>query len=124
MSLVKRVTTTTALALALAAPAQANQRHTWFFVNYAQGKCSFSVKTPEETYNEIYSFGAQTGMTVNRISPNDVDKDDNGNIHVHMTGTKDGEFFSMDFFTTIRACEQYIKLLNVKPSQARSGDIN
>ena len=64
------------------------------------------------------------GIAVDRISPDDVTKDDKGVIHVHITGTKANQSVFWDFFTTIRACEQFITDERIKPAQADSGDIN
>jgi hypothetical protein len=112
-----------AVALIVAAPAQAKPKHTWFYINYAHGKCEFSANSPEETYN-LVSNGAVPGMTLDRITPHDVVKSDNGDIRVPMVGTKGGSAIAMNFFTSLRACEKFIADAGVKPQQADSGDIN
>ena len=96
----------------------------WFQVNYAEGKCVFSVGSPEESYSSLFVLGPSMGLAIDRISPDDVTKDDKGLIHVHMTGTKNGEAVFWDFFTSLRACEQFITDNGIKPTQADSGDIN
>jgi hypothetical protein len=120
----KRVLLAAVAAIALTGAAHSKAKHTWFSVNYAEGKCTFSAGSPEDTYNSLVVLGPTMGVAVDRIAPENVTKDDKCVIHVHMTGDKHGEAVLWDFFSTIRACEQFISDEGIKPSQADSGDIN
>jgi hypothetical protein len=120
----RRVLLAGVAAIAVTGVAHSKPRHTWFMVVYAEGKCDFSAWSPEDTYNSLAVSGPSTGIAVDRISPDDVTKDDKGVVHVHMTGTKTGQSVFWDFFTTIRACEQFISDHGIKPTKADSGDIN
>lgn len=113
-----------AAALGLTGTAHSKPKHTWFMVVYPEGKCDFSYWSPEDTYNSLAMTGPSTGLAVDRISADDVTKDGKGVIHVHMTGTKAGQSIFWDFFTSIRACEQFISDNGIKPTQADSRDIN
>jgi hypothetical protein len=98
---------------------------TWYVLNYAQGMCENSKTSPEVVYNMISSpLGHGSGMTIERIRPNDVIKDDKGNIHVHMTGTRDGTPMELNFFTSKEACDSYVRANNIVPQQADRSDIN
>jgi hypothetical protein len=112
-----------AALVALAGPAQAAPKHKWFILNYATGVCEGPKSfTPEEFYN--ITNAANAGTTVDRIGPENVDKDDHGEIHVHMTGTYASGPVSWDLFTSIEGCNVFAAINNVKPEQAPSGDIN
>jgi len=121
-----------ALSVALAAPGLAASvpvqadapKHTWFMLNYALGKCEFSAQSPEQFYNGFAVLGHLAGLAFDRITPEDVGRYADGNIHVHMTGTRDGAPVHMDFFTAIRQCEQFIVDFGIKPEQAPADDIN
>jgi hypothetical protein len=63
-------------------------------------------------------------MFVDRIGPDDVTKDDKGNIHVHISMTRNGESFNAEFFTSKDACGQFVKDDGITPEQAPAGDIN
>jgi hypothetical protein len=112
-----------AALLALAGPAEAlTPKHKWFMVNYATGICQPVALTPEEFYNVTNAMNA--GTAVDRIAPENVDKDSYGEIHVHMTGTNASGPVSWDLFTSIEGCNGFAAINNVKPQQAPSGDIN
>jgi hypothetical protein len=105
-------------------PANSTGHHTWFQLNYAVGKCVSSASSPEEVYKWTFLFGSSAGIIADRVSADDVTKDDKGVIHVRMTGKKGDVAIRWDFFTTVNACEQFISDNDIKPTQADSGDIN
>jgi hypothetical protein len=110
------------LISAAASPTVAKARHTWFNVDYAMGKCVISTQTPEEVYN-MFANGAP-GLVFDRIAPDEVTKDDDDTIHVHMTGTKDGSRVYMNFFTKLSSCKKFIADFGITAKQADDGDIN
>ena len=63
-------------------------------------------------------LGHMTGLSLDRISPDDVFKNGEDDIQVSVHGKKDGEPIIMNFFTVKAA------IRGIKPSQADSGDIN
>jgi hypothetical protein len=108
---------------AFAAPASA--KHIWFKVDYATGICDVSHYSPEETYNMAFAFGGLAGVHLDLISPDHVTKDAARVIRVHLTGTRNGSQFCMDFFTSIYACVDFIKSnSSIKAQQAPDSDIN
>jgi hypothetical protein len=111
--------------MAFAASASAAARHTWYDVDYGAGTCEKSPATPEEFYKMSFTpTGRSLGMVVSPISPENVTKDDKGNIHVHVDATRNGDPVGADFFTAKDQCDQFVKDKNIVPEQAPSGDIN
>lgn len=105
--------------------AQADAKHTWYNINYATGKCVLSEMSPQKFHNLMNSpMGHMYGMALEPIAPEDVTKEDNGAIHVHMTGTHNGEAVMMDFFNSLAPCSKYVSDNNIVPQQANEGDIN
>jgi hypothetical protein len=87
--------------------------------------CEDSKTTPEAVYNMMSSpFGHMSGVSVQRIAPSDVIKDDKGNIQVNMEGTRDGNSIWLHFFTSKEACDSYVRDNNIVPEQADRKDIN
>lgn len=121
-----RMTNVVGIALALAiSPALAEPtKHVWFNVDYANGGCVISAKTPKQMFNTYAIHGAETGVTIDRIDPGQVFKDDKGNIHVHMTGKHGDHFIYMDYFTSAVDCKKFVVDQGVKPQQADGADIN
>jgi opacity protein-like surface antigen len=109
---------------AFASSASAAQRHVWFAVDYANGRCAPAPMTPEQFYLISNEMAAQTGTTVDRIAPENVEKDSQGNIHVSVTGMSHGEPSNWEFFTSKAACEKFITDKGISPEQAPNGDIN
>jgi hypothetical protein len=64
-----------------------------------------------------------SGMTIDRITPDDVVKDGHGNIRVNMTGTMTGKQSEIHFFTSKAEHHELIKSQDVAPEQAKSGDL-
>jgi hypothetical protein len=112
------------VAIALGALNSAAFAHSWSVVSYAHGKCETSTVTPEMVYRMIEE-GAVHGLSADRISPNDVTKDASGVIHVRIRVQSDhGGAAWMDFFSSARGCDQFVKDNNIKADQADSSDIN
>jgi hypothetical protein len=79
-----------ALTVSTSAFAAKPVKHTWFQLNYPAAKFVFSKMSPQEFYNFVFA-GAVSGMTLDPIGPNDVVKDDDGNVvSVPIVGKKDG----------------------------------
>jgi hypothetical protein len=95
-----------AALVALAMPAEAAPKHVWFDVNYGSGTCDKSLMTPEEFYRSMAfsPMGKAMGVVVSPISPENVTKDDKGNIHVHVDATRNGDPVASDFFTLKADC--------------------
>ena len=111
-------------AIALSALSSEAFAHSWSVVSYAYGKCETSHLTPEMVYRNIEEGGTMHGLSAERISPDDVNKDSNGDIHVHLRVKNHGQDAGMDFFSSARACNQFVKDNNIKADQANSSDIN
>jgi hypothetical protein len=100
-------------------------KHTWYNVNYGAGTCGLSKQTPEQTWAILDGpAGHAMGYSVDRISPDDVVKTPDGNIHVTITGKLNGEDNHAEFFTSTDACDKFVKDEGISPGQAPSGDIN
>jgi hypothetical protein len=120
------------LALGTAAQAAPGSRHhalktghPWFVVKYAQGKCALSDQTPEQVYNLLSTpFAHMSSVSVDRITPDDVTKDDNRDIHVHTTGMRNGGGIVMDFFTSQPECAKFLNDNHVTPQEAAHDDTN
>jgi hypothetical protein len=98
-------------------------RHTWFLLDYRDASCNSDPATPEQFSNNPlnHSFG----IKVDRITPEDVEKDGDGNVvHVKMRGTFNDNPTVWDWFTSKGACQNYINANSVGPQQAPSKDIN
>ncbi|MGC2784748.1 MAG: hypothetical protein WA397_13145 [Roseiarcus sp.] len=100
-----RILLMAAVGIALTGSSQAKQAkpqgHLWFHVNYSQAKCE-GGGSPQAFYELLSTPAAHlSGMSADRIAPEDVIKDATGNIHVHVTGTNNGESVSADFFTSM-----------------------
>jgi hypothetical protein len=80
--------------------------------------------TPEQFYIASNAMHAETGTSIDRIAPENVDKDAAGNVHVHLTGATPSGAGQWDFFTLKDACDKYVKGQNIVPEQAPAGDIN
>lgn len=99
--------------------------HTWFNVNYADGVCEKSAATPERTQGTMDSSMARLqGVSMDRISPDDVEKGTDGNIHVTLHGTQNGSPVTMEFFTSMAACKDFLNTEGVTRQQAPGEDIN
>jgi hypothetical protein len=113
------------VALTLALPASAAAKHKWWLVNYAKGQCEISPMTPEQVYDYAWTPASHlTGFSLDRISPDNVTKTAAGEIHVHITGVKDGNPVEMNYFTSKPECVSFIAEQELKPQQAPSADIN
>lgn len=100
-------------------------KHTWFSVNYAEAKCERSEDTPEQIWDTLSGpLSHMQGYTVDRIGPDNVTKDDKGVIHVHITGTHNGNTYGMNFFTSKAACDAFIKEQGIEAEGADSSDLN
>ena len=105
------------------ASAALTAKHTWFMLSGTTGKCGLSPQSPQSFYaNSIGMAGM--GLTVERIVPQDVIKDDKGDIHVTVHATVDGTKGTMEFFTSLANCDQYVKDNHVTPQGAPDADIN
>jgi hypothetical protein len=114
-----------AALVALAGSAEAAARHTWYYVNYDAGACELSNQTPEEMLAFVAGpFGRGMGYEVGRISPDDVVKTGNGQIHVTLRTTLDGRPHNGEFFTSKAMCDDFVKNEQITPQSAPSGDIN
>jgi hypothetical protein len=103
------------LLVAFAGSADAAARHTWFYVDFAEAKCQLSQFTPEQVASE-------TGG--DRISPDNVLKDADGNLTVMVKVKINGEPKLAVFFSSKDKCETTIKDTGLKPDQAPSDEIN
>jgi hypothetical protein len=99
-------------------------KHKWFGLNYGTGSCDPVPLTPEQFYTAINATHAETGSSIDRISPGNVTKDDKGEIHVHMTGATAAGSGQWDFFTSRDECANFISDNGIKAEQAAPGDIN
>jgi hypothetical protein len=98
-------------------------RHTWFMINGRTATCDAAKETPEEFQAMLAgATGHMAGVTVERISPDDVSKDPYGDIRVNVRGAQDGQSVHWEFYTSRDACTLTAKAM--KPEQAPSGDIN
>jgi hypothetical protein len=124
----KQVLLAAVAVVALTGAAQASTKHKWYMVNYAEGTCGPAPGngTPEEMYQALLILSPRIGGPMpNRISPDDVTKDPNGIIHVHMTGkAANGDDAYWDFFTDIKACQVYMSDNGITPQEAPNSDIN
>lgn len=113
-----------ASAISLALCAHANAAHTWYVLDYNDGKCDKSKLSPEQFQVISTTVGHSMGLFMDRITPDAVHKDDKGNIQVDMTGTRDGVPVEMHYFTSIIGCNAFIADKGITPEGASSGDIN
>jgi hypothetical protein len=120
----KQVLLAAAVAVAMIGTAHAQPNHKWYMVDYSNGDCKSAPVTPEQFYNLASVSSARTGISMDRIAPENVTKDDNGGIHVHMTGNRPDGGAQWDFFTSKAACNKYVKDEGIAPEQAPSDDIN
>jgi hypothetical protein len=97
-------------------------RHTWFQFMANKGTCEQKSATPEEFWNYMLLNGAQMGIVIDPIKPENVDKDAAGNVHVTVTATRNGSPGHFEFFTSSDACNSYAGLHG--GYQAPSADIN
>lgn len=117
--------TVAAIGLVVATPALAGQpRHTWYELDFRSATCGPSGSPAELTSAKGVFVAHSMGASINPISPSDVEKDDKGNIHVTVHGTRDGNAARWQFFTSRAACDAYVTKNGVVPDQANSGDIN
>jgi hypothetical protein len=56
--------------------------------------------TPEEFHTMQYALRSTTGIDMDPIAPGDVEKDANGAIHVHETGSGPHGALDFNFFTS------------------------
>jgi hypothetical protein len=110
--------------VAFAGSANAAAKHTWYAVDYAHGNCMLSQWTPEAFHTMQYAMRPQTGIEMDPIAPDQVSKDDKGNIHVHETGSGPNGALDFNFFTSKDACDKFVKDEGISPQQAPEGDIN
>jgi hypothetical protein len=111
--------------VALAGSASAAAKHTWFDVSYGTGACEKSSLSPEGFYNmTLTSVGRSLGIVASPISPENVTKDEKGNIHVHVDAMRNGDPVGADFFTSKDQCDQFVKDQKIVPEQAAHDDIN
>jgi hypothetical protein len=110
-----------AAAIALSGTAYATPKHTWFELSYARGRCDHARGSPDELYKASQSW---PGFVLERIPPENVTKDANGDIHVRIDGKQKGQSIHYDFFTTLKACDQFITDNGIKPQEADTDDIN
>jgi hypothetical protein len=92
-----------AALVAFASSANAAARHTWFELNYSQGRCDHAQGSPEELYKASQAW---PGFVLERIPPGNVTKSDNGDLHVRVDGKHKGEPIHYDLFSTLKACER------------------
>jgi hypothetical protein len=120
-----------AALVALAGPAQAakvkmpngSAKHTWFMLHYDTATCETSPLTPQEFQNSASGFlGHESGITAERITPDDVLKYNDGTLKVTVRGTTNGSPGKWDFFSSKEMCSAW--LTGIKPQQAPSSDIN
>jgi hypothetical protein len=90
-------------------------RHIWYYVDFADAKCRISQYTPEEYASD---------MDGDRIPPDHVLKDADGNLTVRVDVKADGDTKMSVFFTSEDKCETAIKDTGLKPDQAPHSDIN
>ena len=98
--------------------------HSWFYIDYAEGKCKPSPSPAEEYDYYSTPAGHMTGLSLDRITPDDVFKVSDDDIHVTAHGKQDGKSVSMDFFTVKATCDNYVEVKGIKPEQANGSDIN
>jgi hypothetical protein len=65
-----------------------------------------------------------SGLTINRIAPDDVIKSDSGDIQVNLKGVLNGEAVVMNYFTSMAACKAYIAHHGITAQEAPADDIN
>jgi len=99
------------LALTIAQPAAAASR-TWYFVNYADGKCELLLTLPlKSPFAHIIP-----GVTFDLPSSDNVSRDAQGNIHLLETGTVDYFPSRWDFFTSKSACDSFVVREEIQPA--------
>ncbi len=108
-----------AALVALAGSAQAAARHTWFQLHYDTATCEPSRVTPQEFQNDT---GHASGLTAERIAPDDAVKYNDDTLEVTVRGTSNGKPVKWRFFSTKEKCNAW--LIGVTPQQAPSADIN
>jgi hypothetical protein len=122
---VREVLIVAASVIALGGSAEAAQKasgHKWFMYNAAENTCGASPDSPQGFYNKTLLYGHLAGVQMLPIAPDDVEKDDKGNIKVTIRGTRDGEDVTVKFFTLLDDCKSYAA--DKDPQQAPSSDIN
>jgi hypothetical protein len=98
-------------------------RHTWFMIDARTATCISSGQTPEAFQaDEGGPQGRLEGVTAETIAPSDVSKGADGEIHVRIRGTYNGQAVSWAFYTSRAACDIAAQVMN--PQQDPSGDIN
>jgi hypothetical protein len=95
----RSVLITAAALVALAGPAEAAARHTWYSVDFDEGTCTLSQLTPEQA-------ASQNGF--DRITPNDVRKDADGDLSVIIHGNFGGKPYVSSFFSSKAKCEALV----------------
>lgn len=100
--------------------------HTWIAVNAADGVCEPSeIGSPDHFFTILNGpTGHASGFAVDRITPDNVEKDDAGNIHVTVTFTKDGTAMHAEFFTSMQKCQDYLSTEGIAAQAANHDDIN
>jgi hypothetical protein len=112
-----------AALVALAGSAEAAPKHKWFIIDARNASCVTTDQTPEQFQAEAEGpEGHLQGVTAATIAPNDVTKDDAGNIRVTVRGTDQQGPVHWSFFTSREACDLAAKAMT--PEQAPTGDIN
>jgi hypothetical protein len=97
----------------------------WFMLDYTDAQCHVSEQSPQAVYDAFDTpLGHMQGVVLERIAPNDVIKDANGDIQVNISGTRNGDPIQMHFFTSFAACKQYVIDNSVTPEEADKNDIN
>jgi hypothetical protein len=71
-----------------------------------------------------FALRSTTGIDIDPIAPDQVTKDDQGNIHVAMTGTSPQGPTEWNFFTSKAECDKFVTDNGITPQQAPEGDIN
>jgi hypothetical protein len=115
-----------AALVAFSGSAHAADRHTWWSVRADDATCELSSFTPEQFVHYANSpEGHAVGMSAERISPDDVDKNPaTGDIRVMVHGKLNGEEKAAYFFTSKEDCDRFIKYSGKKPEQAPHDEIN
>ena len=113
-----------AALVTFAGSGDAAAKRKWFAVNYAHGSCMTSPWTPEEFHTMQFAMRSSTGIDMDPIAPDDVEKDAAGNIHVHETGSGPTGAVDYNFFTSKDDCDKFVKNEGITPQQAPSSDIN
>lgn len=99
--------------------------HSWVVVDYSKGVCEPSPYTPDQVQTSLSgAAGHANGATADRIAPEDVSKDEAGNIHVTVRVTHDGEKGAIEFFTSADKCNSFLVDNGVQAEAANKDDIN